>query len=81
LIKEWLPALKGTPGCVEVELLDTYWSRAGFIVTELWESREAHENGVKRLWRGERMDLFDKAQRLAHFDFIWECTVIAKEGK
>ena len=42
LEKEWVPALKSCPGCLEVEILADYGIWAGFFVTELWESSEMH---------------------------------------
>ena len=42
LEKEWVPALKRCPSCLEVEILADYGDRAGFFVTELWESAEVH---------------------------------------
>ena len=42
LEKEWVPALKSCSGCLEVEILADYGNRAGFFVTELWESPEVH---------------------------------------
>lgn len=78
LISEWIPALINTPGCLEVELLDTYWDRAGFCILELWESRAAHKQGAKELWGNKGKDLFKKVFQYARMEILLECTIVEK---
>lgn len=78
LVSEWIPALINTPGCLEVEILDAYWDRAGFCVSELWESRTAHEQGARELWGSKRKDLFEKVFQYARMEMLWECTIVER---
>ena len=60
LEKEWVPALKSCPGCLEVEILADYGDRAGFFVTELWDiSRVTFVEQSSALWGTERVDIWE----------------------
>ncbi len=65
LEKEWVPALKSCQGCLEVEILADYGDRAGFFVTELWESPEVHSEQSSALWETERVDIWEACGELA----------------
>lgn len=76
LEKEWLPALRNTPGCLEIELLDSYQDRAGYCVSELWESKDVHLKNTDKLWRGEGKALMKKITNYANPEVMWNCTVL-----
>ena len=73
---EWLPALRSAPGCLDVELLDTYHDRAGYCVSELWESRESHLQSTAKLWRKTHTHLQQKVRDYATIESIWNCTIL-----
>lgn len=73
---QWLPVLRNAPGCLEVELLDTYQDRAGYCVSELWENREIHLKSTAKLWRETRPDLQKKVRDYASIEIVWNCTVL-----
>jgi len=73
---QWLPVLRSAPGCLDVELLDTYQDRAGYCVSELWESREMHLESTKTLWLETRPDLQRKIREYATIEFLWHCTIL-----
>ena len=73
---QWLPALRSAPGCLAVELLDTYYDRAGYCMSELWESKELHLQSTAKLWRETNRDLMRKAGEYAIMEFIWNCTIL-----
>lgn len=76
LEKEWIPALRSAPGCLEVELLDTYHDRAGYCISELWESKEVHMQGSSRLWGKTKKDLYLKMEDYAYREFLWCCMIL-----
>lgn len=76
LEKEWLPALRAEPGCSKVELLDTYHDRAGYCISELWESKEAHMKGSSHLWGEAKKDLYSKMGDYAFMELLWQCTIL-----
>ena len=78
LEKEWVPALKGCPGCLEVEILADYGDRAGFFVTELWESPEAHSEQSSALWGSERVDIWEACGELALIEANWMGAIVLK---
>ena len=73
---EWIPALRSAPGCLEVELLDSYQDRAGYCVSELWESREKHLKSTAKLWRETHTYLQQKVRDYATIEFLCNCTVL-----
>ncbi|MBM3210639.1 hypothetical protein FJZ33_00350 [Candidatus Poribacteria bacterium] len=73
---EWLPILRSTPGCLEVELLDTYHDRAGYCVSELWESRDVHIQRSSHLWGNAKKDLYAKREKYATVEFLWQCIIL-----
>lgn len=73
---QWLPVLRNAPGCLEVELLDTYQDRAGYCVSELWENREIHLKSTAKLWRETHTDLQQKVRDYASIEIVWNCTVL-----
>ncbi len=73
---QWLPVLRNSPGCLAVELLDTYQDRAGYCVSELWESRESHLQSTAKLWQQTHTELMQKARNYATMEFLWNCTVL-----
>ena len=73
---EWLPVLRSAPGCLEVELLDSYRDRAGYSVSELWESREMHLQSTQKLWRETHVHLQQKVRDYAAIEFLTNCTVL-----
>ena len=78
LEKEWVPALKNCPGCLEVEILSDYGDRAGFFVTELWESPEAHSEQSSALWGTERVDIWEACVELALIEANWMGAIVLK---
>ena len=78
LEKEWVPALKNCPGCLEVEILADYGDRAGFFVTELWESPEAHSEQSSALWGTERVDIWEACGELALIEVNWIGAIFLK---
>lgn len=74
--KEWLPAIRGVPGCLAVELLETYQDRAGHCVSELWESQEIHLKRTDEFWGGEGKALMKKMLSYAALENMWNCTVL-----
>ena len=81
LEKEWVPALKSCPGCREVEILSDYGDRAGFFVTELWESPEAHSEQSSALWGTERVDIWEARSELALIEANWTGMIVLKTGE
>ena len=73
---QWFPVLRNAPGCLEVELLDTYQDRAGYCVSELWENRETHLKSTAKLWRETHTDLQQKVRDYASIEIVWNCTVL-----
>lgn len=73
---QWLPIIRNAPGCLEVELLDTYQDRAGYCVSELWESREIHLQSTEKLWRETNTDVMQKAREYATMEFLWNCIIL-----
>lgn len=73
---EWLPALRKAPGCLAVELLDTYQDRAGYCVSELWENKKIHLQSTAELWRETHAELMRKVGNYATIEFLWNCTVL-----
>ena len=73
---QWLPALRNAPGCLEVELLDTYQDRAGYCVSELWENTEMHLRSTAKLWRETHTGLMKKVGEYATIEFLWNCTIL-----
>ena len=78
LEKEWVPALKSCPGCLEVEILADYGDRAGFFVTELWESPESHVEQSSALWGTERVDIWEACSELALIEVNWTGIIVLK---
>jgi len=76
LVTKWLPALRSAPGCLAVELLDTYQDRAGYCVSELWESRKIHLQSTETLWLKTHPDLQKKIREYATIEFVWNCTIL-----
>lgn len=76
LEKEWLPALRRAPGCLEVEVLESYQDRAGYCISELWESREIHLKSTAKLWQEEGKELMQKIGKYAIFETLWNCTIL-----
>lgn len=74
--KEWLPKIRGIPGCLEIELLETYQDRAGYCVAELWESPEIHLRNTEEFWGGEGKALMKKMANYAALETMWNCTVL-----
>ncbi|RKU37209.1 hypothetical protein C6496_10710 [Candidatus Poribacteria bacterium] len=74
---EWIPVLRSAPGCLEVELLDSYQDRAGYSVSELWESREIHLQSTRKLWRETHTHLQQKVGDYATIEFITNCTILS----
>lgn len=73
---QWIPAIRNSPGCLGVELLDTYQDRAGYCVSELWDSRESHIKSTEKLWRKTHVHLQKKVRDYATIEFIWDCTIL-----
>lgn len=73
---QWLPAIRNSPGCLEVELLDTYQDRAGYCVSEVWESRESHLQNTRKLWNETHPHLQRKIRDYATIESIWNCTIL-----
>ncbi len=73
---EWIPALRSAPGCLAVELLDTYQDRAGYCVSELWESRKSHLQSTQKLWRETHAHLQQKVRDYATIEFLWHCIIL-----
>ena len=73
---QWLPALRSAHGCLAVELLDSYQDRAGYSVSELWESREMHLQSTQKLWRETHTHLQQKVRNYATIEFLTNCTVL-----
>ncbi|RKY05384.1 MAG: hypothetical protein DRN61_01215 [Thaumarchaeota archaeon] len=78
LEKEWIPALKSTPGCIEVELLDEYRDRAGYCISEVWESQETHIQNSTNLWGKEKPEIWKKLGEYGVIDCIWNCKIVMK---
>jgi len=76
LEKEWLPVVRSAPGCLEAELLDTYYDRAGYCISELWESKEIHMESSSSLWTETRKDLYSKRDNYAVVEQRWHCTIL-----
>ena len=53
LLKEWLPALHSSPGCLDLELWESQRSRGHYLVCELWESKEIGLHNFEKLWKDE----------------------------
>lgn len=60
LLKEWIPALTSTSGCLDVELWESHRSRGRYLVCELWESQEICLQNSEKLWNDEKKDVFQK---------------------
>ncbi len=73
---QWLPVLRNAPGCLAVELLDTYQDRAGYCVSELWENREIHLKSTAKLWRETHPHLQREVRDYATIEFLWHCTIL-----
>ena len=73
---QWLPALRSAPGCLAVELLDTYQDRAGYCVSELWESKEIHLQSMGKLWRETHTHLQRKVRDYATIELLWHCIIL-----
>ena len=73
---QWLPVLRNAPGCLEVELMDTYQDRAGYCVSELWESKEIHLQSAQMLWRETHPGLMKKVREYASMESLWHCTIL-----
>ena len=73
---QWLPALRSAPGCLAVELLDTYQDRAGYCVSELWESKEIHLQSTGKLWRETHTHLQRKVRDYATIELLWHCIIL-----
>ena len=73
---QWFPVLRNAPGCLAVELLDTYHDRAGYCVSELWESQEIHLQSTAKLWRETHTELMQTVRDYATMEFVWNCTVL-----
>ena len=54
LLKEWLPALESTSGCLDVELWESQRSRGRYLVCELWENQEICLQNSEKLWNDEK---------------------------
>ncbi len=80
LEKEWTPALKSCPGCLEVEILADYADRAGFFVMELWESPEVHLKQSSALWSSERVDIWEACSELALIEANSMGAIVLKTG-
>ena len=78
LEKEWVPALKSCPGCLEVEILSDYRDRAGIFVTELWKSPDVHSEQSSALWGRERVDIWDACGELALIEANWMGAIVLK---
>ena len=78
LEKEWVPALKNCPGCLEVEILSDYRDRVGFFVTELWKSPDAHLEQSSALWGTERVDIWTACGELALIEANWMGAIVLK---
>ena len=68
------------PGCLEVEIPVDYGDRAGFFVTELWESPEAHSEQSYALWGTERVDIWEACRELALIEANWTGAIVLKNG-
>lgn len=59
LVKEWIPTLTATAGCLDVELWESQRSRGRYLVFELWESQEIGRQNSEKLWNEEKRDIFE----------------------
>ena len=59
LLKEWIPALQSTSGCLDVELWESQRSRGRYLVCELWESQEISLRNTDKLWNEEKKEVFE----------------------
>ena len=73
---EWIPALRNASGCLDVELLDTYQDRAGYCVSEIWESKKSHVEGTEKLWLETHSYLQLKVRNYATIEYVWNCTIL-----
>ena len=74
--REWLPKIRGVPGCLAIELLEAYQDRAGYCVSEVWESQEIHLKRTNEFWGGEGKALMEKMGNYAVLEIMWNCTVL-----
>jgi len=81
LVNEWLPALGGVPGCEVVELVNDFGEGSGYVLLEFWQSRAAHDEGIRRLWHGTHKHVLAKLKELAEFAFLWEGITIERQSK
>ena len=73
---DWIPVLRNTPGCLGVELLDTYQDRAGYCISEIWENSKIHLESTEKLWRETHPHLQEKVRDYGTIEFVWNCTIL-----
>ncbi len=81
LMQEWAPALKGAPGCTDVEMANDFASGSGYVLLEFWEKRQVHDEVIPHLWHGTHKHVLAKLKELAEFAFLWEGIVVERESK
>lgn len=74
--KEWLPTIRDVPGCLAIELLETYQDRAGYCILELWENQEVHLRNTDEFWGGKGEVLMRKMANYGVLETMWNCTVL-----
>ena len=77
LENQWLPLLKSIPECQEIQLLQDFQDRAGYYMTEVWESSQAHDEWNNQLFQGHFQPLWKEFSQLAMIEFAWSGVVIA----
>ena len=60
------------------KILADYGIRAGFFVTELWESSEIHSEQSSALWGTERVDIWEACGKLALIEANWMGAIVLK---
>ncbi len=76
LLKEWIPATKATSGCLSVEMWEDHYGRAGYMILELWESKQVHFQNVSRLWGEEKKDVFQRLHQYGIMESNWGGEII-----
>lgn len=79
LTQAWIPALKGARGCRCVEMADDFAQDSGYVLLELWETKEAHDEAIPQLWYITHKPVFAKLKENASFAFLWEGIVVERE--
>jgi quinol monooxygenase YgiN len=49
VLRSLVPAIRASAGCVSCQLLASDADPRQFVITEVWESREAHKEAVARI--------------------------------